>query len=240
MRNVINTNMSSLWGSGGLNNYLGKSNSSSSSSDSNLGVLDYNTVKGVGYQKAIKSYYKNDIADAALKAATDSKADFKDMADAATNMKNSADTLMNKSLYKENDKGEIDRDSLIKEMKSFVKDYNDVVEKAGNSKDKATLRNGVWMTKMVEKNKGLLSEIGISVGKDNKLSIDETGVKRAKTSTLKSVMTGRDSVAGKISRRASNFVAAANRGMANGTYTNRGSYSKTGYNVTSRRLNKEV
>ena len=58
-------------------------------------------------------------------------------------------------------------------MKSFVEDYNDVVEQAGNSNSKDVLRNAVWMTGITESNENMLSNIGITVGKGNKLELDE-------------------------------------------------------------------
>lgn len=43
-------------------------------------------------------------------------------------------------------------------MKSFVEDYNDVVEQAGNSNSKDVLRNAVWMTGITESNENMLSK----------------------------------------------------------------------------------
>ncbi len=239
MRNVINTNMSSLWGSTGMSNLLG---GSSSSSGSGMSILDYNTVNSVSYQKAIKAYYQQEKASSSADSETvaSNKAEFASMRDAAADMKESAEALMNADLYKENEKGEIDRDGIVSAMKDFVKDYNAVVDKAGDSSDKATLRSGVWMTEMTGKNSGLLSEIGLTVGKDNKLSLSETTLRNARTSTLTSLLTGRDSFAGRISQRGSNFVAASERGLANGTYTKNGSYNKAAAASDATKLNEEV
>lgn len=70
-------------------------------------------------------------------------------------------------------------------MKSFIDDYNDVVKEAGESNTKDVLRNASWMTGMTDKTSHLLSKIGITIGKGNKLELDEDELKKADISSLK-------------------------------------------------------
>lgn len=71
-----------------------------------------------------------------------------------------------------------DWDAITKAVKTFVDDYNSVVEQAGNSETKNVLRNAAWMTGITEKAGNLLSKVGITIGKGNKLEFDEEGLKK--------------------------------------------------------------
>lgn len=72
-----------------------------------------------------------------------------------------------------------DWDAITKKVKSFIDDYNDVVKEAGESNTKDVLRNASWMTGMTDKTSHLLSKIGITIGKGNKLELDEDELKKA-------------------------------------------------------------
>lgn len=81
-----------------------------------------------------------------------------------------------------------DWDAITKKVKSFIDDYNDVVKEAGESNTKDVLRNASWMTGMTDKTSHLLSKIGITIGKGNKLELDEDELKKADISSLKTVL----------------------------------------------------
>ena len=96
------------------------------------------------------------------------------MRSSADSLKKSAEALGNASLYekkkfkkkdeetgKETEVWDYDWDTITKAVKSFVDDYNSVVEQAGNSETKNVLRNAAWMTSMTEKTGNLLSKVGI-------------------------------------------------------------------------------
>ena len=91
-------------------------------------------------------------------------------------------------------------------MKSFIDDYNDVVKEAGESNTKDVLRNASWMTGMTDKTSHLLSKIGITIGKGNKLELDEDELKKADISSLKTVFTGYNSFAGKTAQKAAEKI----------------------------------
>ena len=73
------------------------------------------------------------------------------------------------------------------------------------------------MTKTTKSTERLLERVGISVGADNKLELDEDAIKKADISTLKSVFTGYNSFASKVYDKAQSMTNAAAR--AGGTYT---------------------
>ena len=169
----------------------------------------------------------------------------------ADSLKKSADALNDSSLWekkkikkKDEKTGEeievedYDWDKITKAVKSFVEDYNDVVKEAGESNTKDVLRNASWMTGMTDKNSNMLAKIGITIGKGNKLELDEDALKQADISSLKTVFTGYNSFVSKISQKATGISNAANRASA--TYTNNGTYSKTDSSLTSSKIDKEV
>ena len=88
------------------------------------------------------------------------------------------------------------------------------------------LRNAAWMTGMTDKSSNMLAKIGITIGKGNKLELDEDALKKSDISSLKSVFTGYNSYASKISQKATSIGNAASRSKAV-TYTSSGSYSNT-------------
>lgn len=174
------------------------------------------------------------------------------MRSSADSLKKSADALGNASLYekkkfkkKDEETGEetevedYDWDAVTKAVKSFVDDYNSVVEQAGNSETKNVLRNAAWMTSITEKAGNLLSKVRITVGKGNKLEFDKdalkektalgkSGIELDNISALTSLFTGYGSFGSQISQKASAISNAAARTKGvDKTYNKNGAYSDT-------------
>lgn len=161
--------------------------------DSSMGginVSDYAMIKNGSYGRLMKAYYAKQDADK-LSQTGDSSKTLTLMRSSADSLKKSAEALGNASLYekkkfkkKDEETGEetevedYDWDAITKAVKSFVDDYNVVVEQAGNSETKNVLRNAAWMTSITEKAGNLLSKAGITVGKGNKLEFDEDALKK--------------------------------------------------------------
>ena len=222
--------------------------------DSGMGgvnVSDYAMIKNGSYGKLMKAYYAKQDADK-LSQAGDSSKMLTLMRSSADSLKKSAEALGNASLYekkkfkkKDEETGEetevedYDWDAITKAVKSFVDNYNAVVEQAGNSETKNVLRNAAWMTSITEKAGNLLSKVGITVGKGNKLEFDEyvlkektalgkSGIKFDNISTLKSLFTGYGSFGSQISQKASAISSAAARTKGvDKTYNKNGAYSDT-------------
>ena len=220
---------------------------SDSSSVGNTNMLsDYAAIKNGSYGKLMKAYYaKQDAEKLSGKGDTSQKLAL--MKTSADSLKKSADALNDASLWekkkikKKDEKTEVedyDWDAITKKVKSFIDDYNDVVKEAGESNTKDVLRNASWMTGMTDKTSHLLSKIGITIGKGNKLELDEDELKKADISSLKTVFTGYNSFAGKTAQKAAGISNAANRASA--TYTNNGTYLKTDSSLTSGKIDKEV
>ena len=252
-----NTNMdySALFGGGApyIDNSMG-----------GINVSDYAMIKNGSYGKLMKAYYAKQDADK-LSQTGDSSKMLTMMRSSADSLKKSAEALGDASLYekkkfrkKDEETGEeievedYDWDAITKAVKTFVDDYNAVVEQAGNSETKNVLRNAVWMTGITEKAGNLLSKVGITVGKGNKLEFKEEDLKKITTlgkssieidniSTLKSLFTGYGSFADKIAQKASAISSAAARTKGvDKTYNKQGAYSNTISKLFESTIDKKV
>lgn len=213
-------------------------------------LSDYASIKNGSYGKLLKAYYaKQDIEKAA--SGTDSVQKATLMKSGADVLKKSAEALNNdklweKKLIKKKDEktGEeteiedYDWEAIKKAVKSFVEDYNYVIEQAGESNSKDVLRNAVWMTGITKANEKVLLKAGISVGKGNKLELDEEALIKADIGTLKTLFTGHNSYSNKVSMKANSISNAAAR--CSGTYKSNGTYSGTLSELVSNKVDEEV
>lgn len=224
---------------------------------SNL-LSDYASIKNGSYGKLLKAYYaKQDAENASVSG--DSRQKLTLMRSSADSLKKSADALNNSSLWekkkikkKDEETGEenevedyedYDWDSITKAVKSFIEDYNAVVGQAGDSDTKNVLRNAMWMTGITDSAENLLSKVGITIGKGNKLELDEDALKEANVTTLKALFTGSGSFADQISQKADSLSRVASNAAAKvkgTTYTSSGSYSDTLSKLFSSTLDKKV
>ena len=223
-------------------------------SSNNL-LSDYVAIKNGSYGKLMKAYYAKQDAESAS-VSGDSAKTLTLMRSNADSLKKSADALNNSSLWEkkkikkkdektgeETEVEDYDWASMTKAIKSFIEDYNSVVGQAGDLDTKNVLRNAAWMTGITDSAGNLLSKVGITIGKGNKLELDEDALKEADITTLKSLFTGSGSFADKIAQKAgnlSNVAANAAAKVKGATYTSRGSYSDTLSKLVSGTLDKKV
>ena len=222
----------------------------SASTSGSFSLTDYMSIKNGSYGKLVKAYYaKQDAEKASADGETVQKATL--MKNGADALKKSVEALKNDDLWekklikkKDEQTGEevevedYDWDAITKAMKSFVAEYNDVIVQAGDSNSKDVLRNAVWMTGITESNENVLLKIGLTVGKGNKLELDEEALKKADINTLKTLFTGHNSFADKVSMKASSISNAAARYV--GTYKSNGTYNNALSEMVSSKVDKEV
>lgn len=205
-------------------------------------LADYASIKNGSYGKLLKAYYARQKAQSASETG-DSAQKLTLMRSSADSLKKSANALNNASLWekkkttkKDEESGEetevedYDWDAITKAVKSFITNYNAVVTQAGDFDNKNILRNAAWMAGTTNTYEKLLANVGISIGTENKLELDENALKNADISTIKSLFTGNGSLADKIFQKANTLsnVAASAAVRANGVpYTSNGSYSDT-------------
>ena len=220
------------------------------STSGSFSLSDYAAIKNGSYGKLLKAYYaKQDAEKASADGETVQKATL--MKNGADALKKSVEALKNDDLWekkiikkKDEQTGEeveveeYDWDAITKAMKSFVAEYNDVIEQAGDSNSKDVLRNAVWMTGVTDSNENVLLKIGLTVGKGNKLELDEEALKKADINTLKTLFTGHNSFADKVSMKASSISNAAARYV--GTYKSNGTYNNVLSELVSSKVDKEV
>ncbi|MBE5927640.1 MAG: hypothetical protein E7270_11855 [Lachnospiraceae bacterium] len=94
------------------------------------------------------------------------------------------------------------------------------------------------MTGITESNENVLSKIGISIGKGNKMELDEEALKKSEIGTLKTLFTGHNSFASKVSMKANSISNAAAR--ASGTYKSNGTYNNALSELASSKVDKEA
>lgn len=214
--------------------------------------IDYstlNTIKNGSYSKLLKSYYSKDGGHAAEVAnktnskdlSTDSSATQKVNAtsnrDNASSVIDASKSLKATSLWSKKSTtdsegkttSDYDRDAIYKAANSFVEGYNSLVKSTGDSEDKSTLNTASNMVNYTRANAKLLKDIGISVGSDNKLTIDKDTFKKADMTTVKSVFTGSGSFGQSVSASASSVYSSAvsqlSKLATQNTYSSSGSYS---------------
>ena len=224
--------------------------SQNASSSGTFSLADYAFIKNGSYGKLLKAYYaKQDAEKTASTGESLQKAAM--LKSGAAALKRSAEALKNDELWEkqklkkkdektgeESEVEDYDWDGITKAMKSFVEDYNEVVEQAGDSNSKDVLRNAVWLIGITEANNNLLSKIGITIGKGNKMELDEEVFKKSDITTLKSFFTGYNSFADKVSMKANSISIAAAR--ISGTYKSNGTYSKTQSEMVSNKVDNKL
>lgn len=233
------------------NSSLFTNSNNRSSSNSLYSVLgEYKSIRGGGYKKMLKEYYKKvgkeNNSSNSTTTTNDTKANLtstKSNADALQKSANALSTkgkdtlFVEKQLTKTDEKtGEkttttgYDMDAITKAVKNFAKDYNSTLDVASNSKDTSVLRNTLYMTKYTKALSNSLDKIGISVGSDNKLTVDEEKLKKADMNDVKSLLNGKNSFADAVATRATTIGNSAKQGMttSGSLYKSNGSFSSDG------------
>ncbi len=210
------------------------SSSTSNTSLSSIDLSDYASIKNGSYYQLLKAYYAKNSASGSSSSSGSSEDSASTLATVQTDsdsLKDSADKLIKtgtdslfnkKNITTTNSDGttsttyDYDIDAIYKGVRSFVDDYNSMLDSGSNSSNKNVLSQTLTMTNTTKAYSNLLSAVGITVGSDNKLSIDEDAFKASNVSSIKSLFNGNSSYAYSISAKASqiNYYAST----ANSTY----------------------
>ena len=205
-----------------------------------ISYSDYATIQNGSYTKLMKAYYKkaasDDSSSSSVSAATstskDSSKTLANIESAADDLKKASEALRtngDKSLFTKKqttDKDgkvsyEYDTDKIYKAVSDFVDSYNKMLKEGGDSNTNNILRSTKSMVNLTKANSNMLSKVGITIGTDNKLSIDETAFKKADMNTVKSLFhtTG-----------GFGYQTSVQAGMIANTYNKSGLYT---YNYTT-------
>lgn len=211
--------MNSIFGfsSSDNNNYA----SSIFNNTSSLG--DYSLIQSGAYKKLLKAYYnKQDSTAANSEASKTEKINLSTANSDATALGSAVNKLMSEEISEDN------RENLKKDLKGVIDKYNSLIDSASGVDNTAVLRQALWMTQGTSANAATLTDIGISIGEGNKLTLDEEKFDKADLGTFKTMFEGKDSYMGKLSSR-SGLIANAAKNAVTGsssasTYTNSADY----------------
>ena len=225
------------------NKSSGLNSTSNLLSGSSFSLGDYSMIQSGSYKKLLTAYYKtqDDTSDDSKKT-TDifenkGYSKYTSVKDDASELNTAAKVLNDRNLYRskgtDNDGNlKYDRDSIKKAVKSYVNEYNSYIDSASELDAPEILNKTYSMVKETARKENMLKEAGITIGSNNKLSVDEDTLDKADISTLKTLFTGSGSYADNIAGKASESARIANSVAYNSThassYTYKGGYSVLG------------
>ncbi len=201
-------------------------NTSNSYSSNNI-ISEYASIKNGSYKKLLKAYYAKtkDSQSSSTSTSADDSATITKLKSSANSLKKAADKLLatgkdslfeKKEITTKNEDGttttkmDYDRDAIYKAVKDFADSYNSMLDAGSSSDAKSILRDTLSMTGSAKGYSNLLSKIGITVGSNNKLSVDEDVLKSANMTTVKSALNDTLSFVGKVADKATQLERHAN------------------------------
>lgn len=190
--------LSSLFQSSIYSNYSSTYSNSNSNNDKVDLLANYSSIRNGSYKKLLNNYYaniknnKDEVED--TEEVKNAKENLLEIKDSAKELKSSFNelrvTVSNTAISERQTYSSEDTDkrkNLISAVKKFTEAYNTVIDKASESDSTSILNTTLSMTKMTRYNKVSLSGIGINVGSDNKLSVDEKKLKEADMASIKNL-----------------------------------------------------
>lgn len=153
-------------------------------------------VSGSGYKSS-----RPDSTSSTSKDTANTIAKIKDRADdfVATG----TDLYKNRSLFKTDYNGEYDVDEIVEEIGAFIKDYNDLMISAENTKSSGIESAMKTLEGITDAYKKDLSAIGITVDKDGALNFDEKNFRNASMNDAKALFIGTGTFAYQVILKAS-------------------------------------
>ena len=236
-----------LWNSG----FLFNGGASSSSNGIYSLLSEYNNIRSGAYYKAVKAYYakqsgtdtktdtKNSTGTTSKK--TEAEQAYSGVQSSAKALISSADKLIatgKNSLFELKDietkdengqeitKKGYDTDAIYNAVKGFVDNYNTLMSAASSSGSSTIQNQATSMANNTKAYEKLLSKVGITIGANHKLSIDQATFKAADMTTVKTLFNGNASFAYSASSKASLISFSANsEANKKSMYTNNGTYN---------------
>lgn len=220
-------------------NMFGSGSSSTSSFYSNLG--EYSSIRNGAYRKLVKSYYKkmnstdSDTTDKSTTGSTGKNTKVNSTGTVAlSTVKSEASDLVTSakkltatgkdSLFASEEK--YDADATYKAVSNFITQYNDTVDALSKVSSTAVKNAGNHMQNMTNIMSKGLSKVGITVGTDGKLTVDEQKFKAADMSKVKALFNGSSSYAGVVSSAAGRVASQAGNQISQ---LGGGLYGRNGY-----------
>ena len=206
-----------------ITSMLGNSDSGSGNS-MGFNFADYAAIKNGSYGKLVKSYYSGTTKAVEAEKAQTAKAAEKTSKKKETSdtdktgltqikkdadlLKESANALGKDDLWKKTD-GKPDTDKITAAVKDFADNYNKVIDQASKVSSKEIAQDMKNMTGMTSTFSKVLGKIGITVGTDGKMTVDEEALKKADTNTIKSLFDGNGTYGSQIADKANSIFRDA-------------------------------
>ncbi|MCR5798564.1 MAG: hypothetical protein K6G69_00650 [Lachnospiraceae bacterium] len=213
-------------------------NSKNDSPFGSINLSDYSLIKRGGYKKLMKSYYDEQSGKTTNKTKelnsgkTDpNKKGFAIDKTGLTQMKKEADGLktaveaFNKDDLWKQTNGEYDMEKIAGAVKNFVSEYNDVVSRSSKVDSKEISQSMGYMSSMTGTMSKALSKIGVTVGFDGKLAVNEDALKKASVTSVRSLFEGSASYGSQVEAKASEIARATI--MNSSLYLNNATLSST-------------
>ncbi|MBP3569101.1 MAG: hypothetical protein J6K04_08040 [Lachnospiraceae bacterium] len=189
-------------------------------------ATEFNSIRSGSYGKLLSAYYKKmNSGDSATEAMQKETANRQLVGGNASSLKSAAKTLSKVDFYDDSEGADAKK---LKAVKDFISAYNSVIDTADDVNSKGILQNAVWMTNITKKSAGLLNELGISIGDNNQLTLDETKWANANNSTKSALFNGRQSFAEKMVYKAGQMTnfSAEKASYTASAYKDNGDYTK--------------
>lgn len=214
-----------------------------------INYSDYATIKNGSYSKLMKAYYAKDtsketssLAISSTSISRDSSALLGRIESASDDltktvsklMKDGSDSLFAKTQTTGSDgktAGGYDTDKIYKAVKEFTDHYNGLLVQGGDSETNSISRATKSLVNLTKANSKLLGTVGITIGTDNKLTLDEKTFKKADMNTVKSLFHSTGGYGYQTSVQAGMIESyAKNEAQKSNTYSQSGMYT---YNYTT-------
>lgn len=200
-------------------------------------LSDYSSIKNGSYSKLMKAYYAKNASDSktsgsttnssSIAMTTDTAKILSKVEESADALKESADALLEtgtKKVFTE----DATTESVYSAVSSFVGDYNSLISATADATASSITGRTATLTNATAINEKALSAVGITINKDNTLTLDKDTFLSADISKVKSLFSGNASYGYQASVQAS-FIdfAATNEANKSNTYNFSGSYSSS-------------
>ena len=218
----------------GFNSLFGVSNSNNSGNGIYSLLGDYSSIKSGSYGKLVSKYLSESDDSSSKKSSTINDTKKKTSSDTlkpnaaytalndTKSLQSSIKALSDEELYKEG----ADADKLYDKAKSFVNDYNDLIDSAKSSNISGLKTNVNSIVSRTAAEKENLKNIGITVNSDDTLSIDKDKFNAADKDGVKKLLGQTGGYASMVGVNANGAEYYAQAAASSGSlYGSSGSYS---------------
>lgn len=190
-------------------------------------ATDFSSIRSGSYKKLVSAYYHKLGTEGKTQKLEKEEKNRKIVAANSNALRSAADEL------KRIDFTAVSQEEALGAVNKFISSYNAVIDTADDVNQKGVLRNTVWMSNMMRQSAGLLEDVGISIGDNNRLSVNEEKWKSAALAPKMTLFSGRNSMADKLIYKAAQITGAAGEGYSNtaSAYKADGEYVKPSVNA---------